>query len=450
MSARLRLLLQRLLCALVLLPGLAQAERLLHATPDSYRDMLRSLRPGDTLVLAAGEYLQGLPLRSLHGSAAQPIVITGSENGPPAILVGREGQITVSLIDVSHLAIRNLHLEGRGLRGHGIVAEGRGGRPSHHITLEHLHISGFNASQAFNGISTKTPAWNWVIRGNTLRDLGTGLYLGNSDGQAPFIGGLIEGNRIERTLGYNMQIKHQQPRPALPVLPEQPNHTTIRYNLFDKREGSAAGPQARPNLLLGHWPLQGPGQDDRYLVYGNLFIGHPHERLLQGEGRIAAYANLFFNPVGEGVSFQPHNALPRDIHFSHNTVLARGRGVRISGAPEDAVLHFAHNLVFAATQSPLPGEGNHLAHIDTAADMLIAPDKALAQLDLSPRAPLPSAATPAAPAVPALPDSNLDFNARPRSNGQAGAYGHSGPTPGPLHLLQPQAHACGPCAASPN
>ena len=327
-------------------PDRALAQRLLEATPADYRQYLTRLQPGDTLRLAPGVYRTGLPLRRLNGSAAAPIVITGPETGDPAVFLGRDGHITISLIDVSHLTLRHLTLDGQGARGHGLVAEGRG-RFAHHITLEHLRISGYNAAQGFNGISTKTPAWNWIIRHNHLSETGTGMYLGDSDGGAPFIAGLIEGNRIENTLGYNLQIKHQIGRPELTGLPTDSQETIIRYNTFDKAIGGAEGGNARPNVLLGHWPLAGPGAEDRYRVYGNLFHQNPTERLFQAEGHVIAHHNLFVNHHGEAVSFQPHNHLPREIHFHLNTVVGRGPAVSLRGGDEGYGQQAVGNLIYS-------------------------------------------------------------------------------------------------------
>ena len=315
-----------------LLPGTSHAQRTLHVTPDNYLSFVPRLKAGDTLRLAPGTYRHGLPLRGLTGSADAPIVITGPEHGPPAVFVGRDRSITVSLIDVAHVTLRHLTLDGQGVRAHGIVAESRG-RYAHHITLENLVIRNFDAAQAFNGISTKTPTWAWVIRDNHIHHTGTGLYLGNSDGRHPFIGGLIEGNHIEHTIGYNMQIKHQAPRPTdLAAMPTTPQQTIIRNNIFDKSGGGATGERARPNLLLGHWPLEGPGQDDVYLVSGNVFYQNPTERLFQAEGNVHAWSNHFVNVYGEAVSFQPHNDVPRDIRFFENEVVGRGSALILRGA----------------------------------------------------------------------------------------------------------------------
>ncbi|TVR64301.1 MAG: hypothetical protein EA420_05500 [Candidatus Competibacteraceae bacterium] len=36
-----------------------------------------------------------------------------------------------------------------------------------------------------------------------------------------------------------------------------------QHNTFDKAIGGAEGGNARPNVLLGHWPLAGPGAERR-------------------------------------------------------------------------------------------------------------------------------------------------------------------------------------------
>jgi hypothetical protein len=54
------------------------------ASPETYRALLPRLRAGDRLVLAAGEYRDGLPVHGLSGAPDEPIVIAGPERGPPA------------------------------------------------------------------------------------------------------------------------------------------------------------------------------------------------------------------------------------------------------------------------------------------------------------------------------------------------------------------------------
>ena len=184
---------------------------------------LKRLRAGDTLLLAAGEYRDGLPVHGLSGAPGRPIIISGPERGPPATFVAQRGRNTVSIVDSHHLVIRNLVLEGNNLPVDAVKAEGQS-RWAHHITLENLVIRGHGNNQQTVGISTKCPAWNWVIREVTIVGAGTGMYLGNSDGSAPFVAGLIERNLVVDTIGYNLQIKHQLARPDLPGMPTGREH----------------------------------------------------------------------------------------------------------------------------------------------------------------------------------------------------------------------------------
>src|SRR5512139_1895606 len=69
------------------------APRILDAGPSDYLAKLRSLKPGDTLRLAPGDYegdggIVGLPVFDLHGRPGAPISITGPEAGPPAVILG--------------------------------------------------------------------------------------------------------------------------------------------------------------------------------------------------------------------------------------------------------------------------------------------------------------------------------------------------------------------------
>ena len=333
---------------LCLLAGTATATDY-RANAQDYRDYLRRLQPGDRVLLAPGDYLQGLPLHNLAGHGGQPIVIEAAEPDAPPRFLARPGANTVSLVDVRHLVLRNLELDGRNQPVDAVKAEGHS-RYADFITLEHLFIHDHAASQQNVGISTKCPAFGWVIRGNRIERVGTGMYLGDSDGSDPFVGGLIEANRVSQTLGYNLQIKHQTSRP--------PGHadrhdTVIRYNVFSKQD-ALPGPQARPNVLFGHFPLMGAGSEDRYLVYGNLFLHNPSEALFQAEGRVALYDNVFINGSGDAIHVQPHNDVPRDMAIFSNTVLASATGIQVRRAQGTRYRQRVLANVVAAS-SPLQG-----------------------------------------------------------------------------------------------
>ncbi len=184
------------------------------------------------------------------------------------------------------------------------------------------------------------------------------MYFGDSDGSDPFIGGLIEDNEVIDTIGYNLQIKHQA---------------------------------VRPNVLVGHLPLAGPGQEDEYAIYANLFFQNPGEALFQGEGNLALYSNLFFNRHAvevPAIAIQPHNDIPRRARVFVNTVLHPWKGIQVLRREdrwEDDQLLIG-NAVFAET--PLQG-GTRAQNLTddyaAAAKSLQRPVPDLTVLDLSPR-----------------------------------------------------------------
>lgn len=330
------------------------------AGPDDYRSYLAQLKPGDRLLLKGGDYIRGLPLHDLHGRPGQPIVIEGSQTEPATRFIARPGANTVSLANVQYLVIRNLELDGRNLPVDAVKAEGHA-QFAHHVTLENLRITGHGNNQQTVGISTKCPARGWVIRDNIIEGAGTGIYLGNSDGSAPFWEGLIENNQVLDSLGYNLQVKHQKARPAEYAEGSTPAVTTIRNNLFRKAANSSGEKWARPNVLLGHWPLQGPGSEDRYLVHGNVFLNNPSEALIQAEGRVALYNNVFINKSGDAIHIQPHNDIPREMEIFYNTVLASGSGV-IVREPARAEVSYTQRVTGNVISAETPLQAKEARH----------------------------------------------------------------------------------------
>jgi hypothetical protein len=395
------------------------------AGPEDYRQALAALQPGDILRLRPGVYREGLPLHRLSGTADEPIVVSGPAAGPPAVLMARAGHNTVSIVNTGYVTVRNLELDGGNVPVDGVKCEGRAAW-AHHITLEHLTIHGHGNNQQTVGISTKCPAWNWVIRDNVIVGAGTGIYLGDSDGSAPFVAGLIEHNLIVDTLGYNLQIKHQKPRPDLPGMPTEPGTTIIRHNVFSKEHGASDGPMARPNVLVGHWPLAGAGSDDYYQVYGNVFYDNPTEALFQGEGNIALHHNVFWNPHGDAIHIQPHNDVPKQIVVANNTVLATGAGIvvrnREEGAQHPQIA--AANAVFAA--APIAGikqDSNVSAPLAQAEAYLMAPFAPIGRFDPRPLPGRLKLRKDIRAALPAWTGFDLDFEGRSQRFPLAGAYG---------------------------
>jgi hypothetical protein len=410
-------------------------------TPTTYQQLLPLLRPGDTLLLQPGlyddpKYPPGLALFDLHGTADDPIVITGPEEGPPVIFVGRSTHNTIRVDRSSYLIVRNLEVNGRDRGGDGVKAQGL----AHHITLENLFIHGVGQNQSVVGISTNGgTTWNWIIRGCVIQGAGTGMYLGNSDGTMPFIGGLIEYNVFQDSIGYNVQIKHQIKQPVFPEFSSGPHASVIRHNIFTKSGNSSKGSMSRPNLLVGHFPITGLGQEDQYQIYGNVFYQNPSgESLLQAEGNVSVYHNLFLNSYGSGIWIIPHNHQPRKIFVFQNTVVARDRGILVQGLDKGFPQVVAANAVFAGSGIKAKKViGNFTAGFPAASDFLAHPFDELGKWDLFPKEHLGTLDEHFEWQWPKdLPDVNLDFNGMSATNGMVGAYAGMGENPGTIPDLE--------------
>ncbi len=416
--------------------------RTIQATPSTYQSLLAGLLPGDRLQLAAGTYTQGLNLWNKNGQPSQCIVIEGPASGSPALFTGSDSWNLVSLKDSSYITLRNLSLDGLSKDGDGIKAEA-GAVSVHHILIEGLSLKNFNQNLQVVGINTKCPAWNWVVRRTTITSTGTGMYFGGSSGEFEFASSLIEYNLVYGTLGYNAEFKHQLSRNTSIGVPATAT-TIIRHNTFVKETGSLSGADARPNLLVGHWPLSGAGSSDIYQIYGNLFYQNPYESLFQGEGNVAFHDNLLVNRASGGVRIQPQNDVPKRIELFNNTVVVGGgyTGVVITGADPAYPQHVIGNAVFAST--PLTGgqqSNNVTGTYSAASTYLNNPMAALGSgLDLYPKTGQLQGTAIDESVFSGLLDWDRDFNQRSRIATYRGAYSGDGVNPGwtPALAIEPE------------
>lgn len=423
-AVRLRLALLAVLVA----PALAGAT-IYQGNPSNYLSLLSGLQPGDTLQLAAGTYYDQLQIIDMHGNASGWIVITGPQSGSPARFVADNCCNTVQFDNASYIEVSYLTLDGAGTDGpFGVDSR----NVTHHITISDLTIINYGADQLDDGISTKGPAWNWIVRHNRIIGAGTGMYFGSSNGDWPFVAGLIEYNLVLDSVGYDLQIKHQNPRPTNIGMPTGVNRTIIRHNVFGKANTPVElVTEAQPNVLVGHLPLSGDGQDDVYEIYGNFFYENPIEALFQGEGNIGLYGNLFVTSTGDAINIQPHNAVPREVTVFQNTVVAAGRGIYVTGGDPGFVQRIVGNAVFASPAIQGPNQSANITGTYAAAPLYLNdPHAPIGQLDLYP---LPGTLTGTAigtTTFTAYTDWDHDFNGTLRDETYRGAYSGAGMNPG--------------------
>ncbi|MCJ8292100.1 MAG: T9SS type A sorting domain-containing protein [Crocinitomicaceae bacterium] len=329
--------------------------QIINANPGNYGSLISTLTPNDTLLLAPGNYTNGLIIHNVVGTSTQPIVIMGSGN--TTVFMGDACCNTVSIKTSAFVTLQDFKLDGQNIANiDGIKAEGTTGNWAHHIVLKNLLIEGHGANQQTVGISTKCPTWDWVISECTIDGAGTGMYLGNSNGEEPFVNGIIEYNLIKNTIGYNIEIKHQNIGSRNATGMTLNGKTLIRHNVFSKENNASTGGSARPNLLVGNFPASGDGATDHYEIYGNFFWQNPSESLFQGTGNIVFYDNVCVNYAGGyGIAIQSHNSFkPRDIKIFHNTIVSDiNWGLRLMDTDPAYQKYIYGNAVFSDHSTPI-------------------------------------------------------------------------------------------------
>lgn len=405
------------------------------ATPETYKALLTSLTAGDTLRLGPGHYPR-LNITNLNGTPSAWITVTGPTSGEPAIIDADSGPCcnTVEIVKSSYFALEHVTIDGKNIDGaFAISAKDGASNRVHNIRIEACDIINHSGGQQHNGISTKTPTWGWIVRGNRILDAGTGMYFGNSDGTFPFVGGIIENNLIQNTIGYNLQIKYQKPRPTVEGMPTGPSTTIIRNNVFLKSDQPSPDGD-RPNVLVGGFPETGAGSEDRYEIYGNVFAHNPRESLLQASGRVSIHDNVFVDaPSTRAILLRNHDLPLRQALVYNNTIYGTPAGIVFgSPAPQgDAVLG---NLIFAATasQGPITNQKDNLTDTVANAAMYVnAPSNTLGAMNFYPLAGKATGTPIDLSTVATDTDYAVDFNGTSKGTfTYRGAYAGEGTNPG--------------------
>ena len=425
------------LCAVLFSPHSDANAAIIEADPSNYEALRDTLQPGDTLRLAPGVYPL-LYLRNLNGTPDAWITVQGPEMGEPAIIKPDPANPyccnLIELSNSSYLALRNLTIDSASTDAiFGINLSSK----NHDILVENCIFIGQDSNQQTVAISTKGIDWNWTIRGNTIIEAGTGLYLGDSDGSAPFINGLIEGNIFINTLGYNAQVKYQNPYSLEPGMPPGPHTTVIRDNVFIKEKAQSEWPSdrlsgARPNLLVGGFPNTGANAQDRYEIYGNFFYKNPDENLLQGSGRAAIHDNIFVGGSRTSINLVDHDLPLKIAYVYNNTIYGGNRGIHVSNGNALEASHIRGNVVFSELGISGPGQTDNVEDsVANAVDYVVAPSLVLGSMDFYPlpgtlQGPPLELATFDGPSA-----FDLDFNRESKGDfSYRGAYAGEGTNPG--------------------
>lgn len=422
---------------------------IINASPADYQAKINALLPGQTLQLAPGDYTSsGMSIYNINGTAQAPITIQGPSDRS-AIIRGSAGNNTVRISGSSYVTLKNITVNSDRLGGDGIHAQSNVGA-SHHITIENCLITGCDDSQSTVGIATNSiSVWDWTVKNCDFSGCGTGMYLGNSDGSAPFVEGVIDGNFFTDCIGYDIEIKGQTVwGSSIAGRPEGTTKTIVRNNVFNKNAAtSSTGGNARPNLLIGGVASTGTGSSNTYEVYGNFFVGNPTaEPLFQFAGNMYCYGNLFYNIDGasslgaiyarDWTSTAPVTTAPvKNVEIFGNTiVIDSGIGIDISSTA-GPTRRCIGNAIYAPTAFALSNAtqtANVTGTFSNATATLNKPDGVLASdLDLHPQAGALSGTSYLDSATwSVLTDYDKDFNSSTRDWAIRGGYSTRGVNPG--------------------
>ena len=128
--------------------------------------------PGDTILVAPGEYRGRLFFGGVRGEAGAPITIAAADPGDRPVFTGTGSGSIVQFSRVSHLTLRNLTFAGRTSNGLNIDDGGAENPPSTDVMLEGLHVrdigSGNRDGIKLSGVDRVT------VRGARIERWGTG------------------------------------------------------------------------------------------------------------------------------------------------------------------------------------------------------------------------------------------------------------------------------------
>jgi hypothetical protein len=117
---------------------------------NAFNRAVAAAKPGDTILVAPGEYGSNFSFRSVHGTAKEPIVIAAADPEKPPQFVGKTAPLHFS--GASHLELRDLVIGGCRANGLNIDNGGDPDRPSHHITLRNLRVRDVGPKGNVDGI----------------------------------------------------------------------------------------------------------------------------------------------------------------------------------------------------------------------------------------------------------------------------------------------------------
>lgn len=184
-------------CLLLGLAAPLSAAEIVVSTSAELNAAVQTLTPGTILSLEPGVYNGNVHLDQVRGTASEPIVIRGRDPADPPVISG--GNVGILATRPEYLTLRNMTIQG--FPGHGLnIDDGGPGQPAHHITLENLTILDTGPTSGSNGIKM-SGVDDFIIRNVHIEGWGTsGIgMVGSHDG-------VIEDSVFRGKDGFSQQV----------------------------------------------------------------------------------------------------------------------------------------------------------------------------------------------------------------------------------------------------
>ena len=267
----------------------------IEATPESYRERVPSPR-ARRRARAARRAVRARTDRYTTSAVSRGARSSSRPAGRRSRCAHRTGgRNTVSIATASHIEIRNLVLDGRGLEVAGVRAEYRD-TLAHHITIENLTIVGHGPSSR---PSASPPPRRRVLDDPQQRHRrGRHRSLPRRLGRCRAVRLRAHRGQCDRgTTGYNLQIKHQKSRPLLRRDARGASSTTLRGNVFAKTATSATGKHGTTESTARPLPARRARPRRRVPRRAERLLRQPDRNPDAGRGQPADRAQSIPEPV---------------------------------------------------------------------------------------------------------------------------------------------------------
>ena len=249
------LLIAAILCPFAMTASAARTAQVSNAA--GLRLALKSIQPGDSVLIEPGEYRGYFSLSDHRATAQQPTVIAAADPDKPPVLRGSSE--CMHLTNVSHIVLRSLVLTGARTNGLNVDDGGDYGSPSDHILLDGLTVRDIGSSGNQDGIKL-SGVDDVLVRGCTVERWGGG-------------GSGIDMVGCHRVLIADCTFRHRKGRGGSGIQAKGGSANVVVYRSRFEHAGERAVNMGG-STGAAYFRPKAPGYEAKKIaVIGNVFVG---------------------------------------------------------------------------------------------------------------------------------------------------------------------------------